>query len=779
MLRLGEGLRRLALGLTGALLVARAYYPSEDAETGTGLTWIFAMLAVAGLAIASMLLKGSVRLRFAWADLGVIALTILVAWSSRHAADRRPAIIMAWEWGGLLTLYLLVRNLPATKGESSALAGAIVATAIALSAYGLFQVEVEFPSLRVEYLKKEAQVLARAGVVPGSPSHAALRDRVMNSKEVISTYSLANSLAAVLAVGLVIAAGVGIDHLRRSEATAPWSVLLAGATLCVIVAIAFLLTKSRSGWIGAAAGLLALILGARHLLPTRALAGALGSGALVLAVLIGAGLATGQLDREVLTESSKSLKYRLEYWAGAWGIITDAPPAYSPPQPPKGPGLTSQPIEDERPHSPFWQGVGPANFAGPYLKHKLPVSSEEIRDPHNLILDVWASSGLPAVLALVFALVAGVVAILRSAAAPGTETDREVTAAGSPPRSAAYLVVASGLGWLVVVMLGKLNPLEPDLTERWMILGVAWAISAAIGSLLWRRRDVPAIALGAAVIALTIHLLAAGGISQPSVAMFLWVCLALGLNLRDDRATGRPREVGRLGVGIVLAVIWAAVVGSFYGAISPGWRSQALILEADTMMRAPEPKFDIARKVFEEAAEADRYAPQPWLAIADLEFRYWLTPMANGRPLYTRVNLALDKALDPPRDPNNLGLRRQQANYAREILKYLDDPKLERKPKIAEILVLRTKIVSSLRKAATIYPTNAFLRYELALASADVGAYDDAIQEAGEALKLSDLTPHKDKKLPEPIRKRLEAEVKDWNARKAEAAKQAPEKPGA
>lgn len=776
MLRLGEGLRRLALGLTAALLVARAYYPSEDAETGTGLVWIFCMLAVAGLGIASMLLKGTVRLRFAWADLGVIALTLLVAWSVGHAADRRPAITLAWEWGGLLALYLLIRNLPATRGESSALAGAIVATSVALSAYGLFQVGVEFPSLRSEYLKKESQVLARTGVVPGSPGHAALRDRVMNSKEAISTYSLANSLAAVLAVGLVIAAGVGIDHLRRSEDAAPWAVLFAGAVLVLIVAVCFLLTKSRSGYVGVAVGGLAVILGARHLLPTRALAATLGGAAVVLGLLVAGGLATGQLDREVLTESTKSLRYRMEYWAGAWGIITDAPPAYPPPQPPKGPGLTSQPVEDDKSFSPFWQGVGPANFAIPYLKHKLPVSSEEIRDPHNLILDVWASSGLPAVIALVFTLGAGIIAILRPALTP--EADETETTPDIAPSSATYLVVSAGLGWLMVVALGRLNPLEADLTERWMILGVGWAIAAAIGSLLWKRRDVPALALGAAVLAITVHLLAAGGISQPSVAMFLWACLALGLNLRDDAPAGRFRTVGRLGIGIGLAMVWAAVVGTFYGSVSPGWRSQALIVQGDSLMRQREPDFERARTIFQAAAEADRFAPQPWLAIADLEYTYWLTPMANGRPLYTRVNLALDKAVDPPRDPNSLPLRRQQANYARQILKILDDPKLERKPKIAEILVLRTKIVASLRRAATIYPTNPYLRYELALASADIGAYDDAIQEGGEALKLSDLTPHKDKKLTDPIRKRLEAELKDWAAKKEEAAKQAPDKNG-
>ena len=42
----------------------------------------------------------------------------------------------------------------------------------------------------------------------------------------------------------------------------------------------------------------------------------------------------------------------------------------------------------------FWWGVGPGNFGGPYLKYKLPESSEEILDPHNMFIEVWATAGV-------------------------------------------------------------------------------------------------------------------------------------------------------------------------------------------------------------------------------------------------------------------------------------------------------------------------------------------------------------------------------------------------
>ena len=141
----------LALGLTAALVTARAFWPSEpDLEegAGAGLYWVLALLVVAGLAIAAGLIGGRFRFRWSWTDAAVVALMVLVAISASHALDRRPAINLAWEWIALGVAYLLVRNLPRTRDESSVLAGALVATAFAVSVYGLYQVGVELPLLR-------------------------------------------------------------------------------------------------------------------------------------------------------------------------------------------------------------------------------------------------------------------------------------------------------------------------------------------------------------------------------------------------------------------------------------------------------------------------------------------------------------------------------------------------------------------------------------------------------------------------------------------------------
>ena len=89
LLRLGEGLRRIALGATASLLTVRALWPSEPdyrEDAGGGLIWVFALMLTFGVAIASALMGGTVRFRWSWADLGV---THLAAHRDERAAGGR------------------------------------------------------------------------------------------------------------------------------------------------------------------------------------------------------------------------------------------------------------------------------------------------------------------------------------------------------------------------------------------------------------------------------------------------------------------------------------------------------------------------------------------------------------------------------------------------------------------------------------------------------------------------------------------------------------------
>ena len=751
------------------LFVTRAFYPSEDAETGTGLVWVVLLLGAGGIAIAASLLAGVTRVRWSWVDLAVFALIVLVSLSAGHAADRRPAITMAWEWGGLGLLYGLTRILPRSRGESAALALVVVATGVTLAVYGLYQVPIEITRLRVDYQNNPTAMLAKLQIAPGTPSALAFEKRLMASNEPYSTFGLANSLAGFLVAALVLLVGVGLENLRRDQRSGRWTSLILAVGPGLAILICLLLTKSRSAWVGLVVALAALAWGYRSAIPRRWLLGVGGIIAALVLGLVGAGVASRQLDVQILTEAKKSLGYRWQYWEGAWGIITHAPPPFAPVASSGGLLGTSAAEPVASSSSAFWWGVGPANFAGPYLRHKLPEASEEIQDPHNLIMEVWAESGLFAVLALGASLTLGVARIL-SPARPALASPRDPSSAHASDAESrclgghVWIVIMGGLGWFGVWFLGGLNPLEADESlRRWLILGIVWILAAVLVGPLWNRRPIPALALGAAVIALGVHMLAAGGIGIPSVAMVLWISLALGLNLRDDRRCGEVRTIGGLGPSVVLACGWAVLAGTFLGAVGPAWRADREVALGQQEMARPAPDFEVARNAYLRATEADHYAVVPWLALADLEYRFWTTHKSTDRykTWWTKVLLSFDKALEANyRDPDSLSIRRQQAAYARAILRQLPD---DAQP--FELVGLRSTIAKATRQAVRLYPTSASLRAELAQASADLGLFDDAVAEARNALELDRLTPHQDKKLPDEVRASLVARIVEWQAR--------------
>src|SRR5690606_33239916 len=97
--------------------------------------------------------------------------------------------------------------------------------------------------------------------------------------------------------------------------------------------------------------------GARFLVPI--------GGVLAAAALIGVFWTTLSTPVDSLPGALRSLKFRTEWWQGSAKVIGE---------------------------SPIW-GVGYGHFGSHYLKYKPEFSSEEIRDPHNFLIELWASAG--------------------------------------------------------------------------------------------------------------------------------------------------------------------------------------------------------------------------------------------------------------------------------------------------------------------------------------------------------------------------------------------------
>lgn len=728
--QIGEWLRRASLALTAALMVSLPYWPSDTNATITDLvvsthlasTWWVALTFVASLlAVFSWMIGGWTRVRWSWCDAAVLALMFFVGLSAREGLDTRIAINLTWGWLGVGMMYALIRALPRTPQESSALAAVMAATAASVALYGLYQFSVEFPELREIYRRNPEQSLINARVPLDSPAARQLfENRLMGSNEIYGTFSQANSLAGWLVGSVALVLALAASKLLNRERRDAIVLAIPGALLLV----ALLMTKSRSAAVGLFVVALAWAFRSARdrRLFTIAFLATIGIGVLV------AGLSyAGVLDRLVLTESFKSLSFRRDYWQGAWGIIT------------------------ERPDS-FWLGNGPGNFSNAYLRFKPETASESIADPHNMLLEVWAASGIGAAIALLAALGFG----FREILGPSREKDiypEPSDPRPAPPRGAGWILLAGFAGWPLSLVF------EQMAIDRWTLLAAGyWLSMVAFAG--WARRPIPGWACGLAALAVAVNLLAAGGIGFPAVALGLWGWIALGQNLRADRRCGHIRDWDGRAIACALAVAWSAFAGLFYGTVTPFWRSEALIAAArrELSVRNREPNFARAEELCLDAIAADKYSPRPFLAEAAVKLAEWVK---KGKPkvreFWVEQMVLYQKALEPPRDPTAISILLEKAAAAREFLRFMESgigPK--------DILELQANMVSATREASRISPTDAAIQAQLASASAEIGMFADAIKAAQEALRLDEVNPHADRKLADDTRAFLKKQLPEW-----------------
>jgi len=382
-----------------ALLAARPLYPSETpADTGDGLPVVMLWLALAVVWMLGLLGRRQWTFRFGLLDGLMVFLVVWTAISAMgwaRVSHARPAVNMLWEWVGLGLVFLLVRQWAAGQREIRAILAVMLAVAVGLAGYGLFQCVYEFPQTRAIYYADPEKALREAGLAypAGSPERIAFEKR-LESREPLATFALTNSLAGFLTPWLVVGAGIGLLGDGWAFGWRTRGGLLAAGLL---LAACLLLTKSRSAYLAVLVGLAGLGLWwlvvqvwdrrrptasedptfAQEPVPAprtvwqRAILALVGILA-ALALMIAAAFYWGGLDIQVLTEAQKSLQYRWEYWQATWQIIRQ---------------------------QPVW-GCGPGLFRYAYTRYKLPQASEEIADPHNFLWEVWSTAGTPAALAM-------------------------------------------------------------------------------------------------------------------------------------------------------------------------------------------------------------------------------------------------------------------------------------------------------------------------------------------------------------------------------------------
>jgi tetratricopeptide (TPR) repeat protein len=731
-------LRRLVLMLVTALIVARPVVLGEDPGMLSDLTdpgglvltllWMVAAISWA----AWRLWSGQGDWYGGGVGLALLVVVALVFVSAESAAPyRHPARLIAWEWLGLLLAFFLVRQLAVSPGERQGLFAAFVAGAIALSAHAVYQAVVEFP-MQEELANKPDELRRKIGKPWAEANDAELEQmrQRMRQNNVFATYAHPNSFAGYLA--LLLPALVGTMAVCRRDPLSLWRTYLAGA--CAVLGLVGLwLTHSR-GALGALV-VVALVLAGlrwRRLLLAHkrfAVVGALLLFAASLWLVFSGALNTA------LGKKSSTAAFRLEYWR-----------------------TTVKSIE-ERP----LLGVGPGNFGPAYTRHMDAAAGEKIKDPHNFLLEMWATSGVFAMAALLAAFGAFFVLIGRSERRKeeGGRTNQNMSDSSFRDELPWDFYVGGMIGLLLGFVL-RAWYLEPDeIVGEALTAGLRSVVWFAAFALLdrapWTDRD-RVVALTAGVAALLLNLCVSGGISSPSVAGPLWVAVALALNSLSSKPStwfGSQRWSLNLPLPVMAATALIYLAYVFYpvaSAASDSWKAA----HADRALRAdlakkPEDRTIKAaftylhRGVIQPLEKAFQEDPENARTAVHLAWAYrelWVFGQRLGMGTRATEEAATKAAwfagqaelLDPA------GREGYDATYTLRM-NFGAAKTRENKPEAAKEARQQYQLaVQALERFLPQDPTDAHLRFQLAAALTAAGDKEEAARQAEEALRLDEVS---------------------------------------
>ncbi|WP_460166092.1 O-antigen ligase family protein [Thermostilla marina] len=728
----------MRLAITTTLAVLFPLVVSEGvAEEGDGLP-VALLVFSAGLVVALGVVAE--RRRRITASLGDILVVLLVAWQGvaawvavRHAAPR-PAINMFWEWSAMAVFYFLVRTTFRDERSTALLFRAMIATATGLAAYGLYQYAVELPVTRRLVAEDFPAALRAAGLdVPvDSPVAVMFRNRA-ESVEPFATFALTNSLAAFLTPWLLVGIGLGLGAFfptRGNQGVSPSSdgrptppllsrigIPLVLTAACLVVGLCLVLTKSRAAYAALLVGGFCLAWLYRRALRRAGWKTALGVSAAVLLLIVG-GIAWKGLDLQVVTEATKSFAYRVDYWRGALAVTRDKP----------------------------WFGCGPGNFQYVYPRYMPPTAGEEVSDPHNFVLEVAATAGVPAAVALLGFLAWTFIVGLRSSSPDSTPRAND---SDSPGRSLPWTAIGLIAGWLLAYPLGLLTSAPPGTMVFLIGIPIACVTYFALMQLPAVSQSDTTRLASCALIALTVDLCATGGIGFPGVAATFWLLAAIIQSGGSPATAAAPADgppidtaeqsaspsTGLRTISVsatpLLPVITALglLIGCYVTAYRPVLECRLQLLEAESALSRD---FDTAIDRLRRAAKADPWSAEPWQRLTELyESRWYYTRDAK---VLTELEASLREWLERvPERPSAL------LSAAETSLRVAER---------TQSASWRDRTFRLFDRAVAAAPTQALVRARYAQALAEFGREADARAMAESALELHRITPHENRKLP-------------------------------
>ncbi len=757
----------LVAGTALALTVTRWLLPAEATAEGDSLWIALVWLAMGGFyGLWKFWIPG--QRRFDGADLaaalfigghvvsGCIVLT--------GDGNRRAALNLIWEWLSLGVLWIVWRDLLQAPRHRTALIAVMLTTAVTLSAWGMWQYFDWYPQMAAKYgpkfdelrqleaVGRDAAALKRELHEAGIPFEGGARDlfenRLRNSREPFGPFALANTFGGLLTAWLVLGGVLLLVNslspkagekgqekqpphpspLPRSggEGTGIRSPLfkLGAWLLLALIAGCLYLTNSRTAWAGALVAGLAwgLVIVNQRIVSRRGrtVISAIGAG---MGVLAAAGVLWIVMQGEQLVPGPlKSLSYRAEYWIGTWRMLK--------PQP--------------------WLGIGLGQFRDHYLQFKLPETSEEIADPHNLVLDVWSNGGAVALAGLCGLLGCLSVRLWRL-------MTRDQVMVAEPAGMVPWRDLFAGFAGFAVAIVGQLATLGvwDSQMDQMAVFSVVWLAAAWLFRMGLRVSD-HAVTAGSALaaLALSIHLCGAGGIAMPAVAQTWLLLMLLAWTPRAVEGAERNAEssvAATTGGGLRRSRALVLSASGFVLAMGCFWTSYWPVTQRRHLLDAAELAAtrggdqETARRLYHQAAQADPLAWEAWEQLASWEFALANRSSAEiDRVKFDAAVEAEQKAIQ--RSPHRPQGYQQLAEFRAELARRSRNPDDW------------NQSISAYRAAATRHPTSARLLAEFALVLAEAEQAPEAANEAQRAIAQDDLNHrrgHTDRYLPEKQRERL------------------------
>ncbi len=713
------------------LFLCRFLLPTEATEQGYTL-WLATLgFGFAALTIGSYVHRSEpIRYRLTLIDYSVAAMVCGHLLSGffilTGEGNRRSALNVMWEWAAIGIFWVLCRLILKRQDSKKLIVSALVIAVVCLSLLGIWQHYIWFPqqvqrfdkliqymhrveaheSLAVFEQQEYKLLMAELGTDLSSLDEAgrmSFLSRVQESVEPIGRFALANTFATPLMVAFLLVIYELTISLKKNNRRRQAGL----AVFAVIVLLCLFLTKSRTAYAGTAVGMLVMLVsGWRNSQGQSSLPRwAIPTFIVVTTLIIGLTTLTGGLDPQVISEAPKSLQYRLEYWTS-----------------------TSRMLGEH-----FMLGAGPGNFRQSYLGYKLPGASEEVLDPHNLFLGIWAGGGF---LALI-----GLVAFIGSVLSQGVsiKQDEQQTLEKELPLKLSSLLIPQCLTFACVIIV--LNMIEGTADSILFYMASAAAIVVLLFSYFSCDVSLSRTAIFAAFVATLVHLLGASGIEMPAIVMLLLLLAALLLqNSPDDSKQEKTLPLsGQFGI-VCLCVI--AMLGSVSHGLVPVRLAQTEMNLGKYLVIA-EGKTQIGQQSFQRAADADPLSPEPQQQLALLNYSLWEKSGNRDDRLFDKSVKHIQAAIDL--DPFAAGRYRRLGNIWNRRFEKSQNPEHA------------AKAVAAYEQAVALYPNFAALQAEYALALKN--AKQDAVPVAKFAISLDDLNHkngHSDKQLADELRQKLE-----------------------